>query len=448
VANPLFLTSQFVAAGLFFLIALVLVFVRCPSKANRPFAAYLVVQAGILLANGMSRIDARPDFWIAVYGDLQLLVVPVLLYFVLQYIRPLPAPWLTVASVGVLVAAVAIQVIAFLAPCLHLCATSAGGMTTGPLFLLDSAGSLWLAGVALWLMVASRGFRPAKRTAIALVASSVALVALLDGILAFDVIRLYGWGNPAMGLEGAWATVAPPLRLVAVLPALASLALLIQAGGSLEERARRGIITGIAVLGVLLSALVIIWDQKEGLAATLGYFVANLWSVLAAGVVAFALLRHRLFGLDAAVKFTVSRSTIAAAFVALFLIVSKLGETVAQSAFQGQGPLWGTLMGAVAAGLLLFALRPLERMGEKVAETVLPGDRPGKRRSGGPASLKHYREQVELVWSDGIMGLRERTLLEDLRNRLGISPEDALRIEHETAQSHGRPAGRPGRQPV
>jgi hypothetical protein len=433
--SPWFLTNAFVAATLLVAMAAVLLVVRCPTRANRPFAAYLLALAGMYVANAAARLapdgSAAESFWEAAFADVALLLLPLLVYFAVQFGRPLQGRALTALSVAVLVSAAALQVAKLVDPCLHLCAGH-DGPRAGPLWWTATLGAL-----LLWTV---RARSEAKRTAVAVVASGMALVALLDAILALDVVRIQGPLQGLAGLEATvWGDVGPTLRAAAALPAFAILATVVAWSPDPAERRRRIALAAGGIAACAASAAVIILDEDLGSpTANLGAFVSNLWSVVFAAVVAFALLRHRLFGLDSAVKFTVSRSTIVATFLAMFFVVSKIVETVAQEAFATDGTVWGALVGAVAAGLLLFAIRPLERLGERVADTVLPGHRtPEMERK-----LRHYHEHVQLVWSDGLMGIRERSLLEKLRVKLGISPEDALRIEAQAAERAEPPSTR------
>ncbi|MCA1810671.1 MAG: hypothetical protein LC623_01505, partial [Halobacteriales archaeon] len=84
-----------------------------------------------------------------------------------------------------------------------------------------------------------------------------------------------------------------------------------------------------------------------------------------------------------------------------------------------------------AAGLLVFALSPLERLGRRVADAVGPRPQEGLTHR---ERLRLYEEQATLVWSDGVMGAKENLLLERLRSRLGIALEEATRINQAAAR--------------
>lgn len=151
-----------------------------------------------------------------------------------------------------------------------------------------------------------------------------------------------------------------------------------------------------------------------------GYGIARSVAVLLLG---YAILRHQLLGMDVRVKVTVKRSTLAAAFVGLFFVVSES----AQALFSDRV---GTFLGIAAAGMLVFALAPLQRLAERVADVAMPGV---KGASEMTRDERHgfYREQVRIAWADGALTADERRLLESTRAQLGLSVEEAARIEHE-----------------
>ena len=68
----------------------------------------------------------------------------------------------------------------------------------------------------------------------------------------------------------------------------------------------------------------------------------------------------------------------------------------------------------------------------------------------GPEQRRRlYRDQVELAWHDGLMGVKERMILRNLRDRLGIAPHEAERMEDDVTfgarglRVRARPRGTP-----
>lgn len=153
-------------------------------------------------------------------------------------------------------------------------------------------------------------------------------------------------------------------------------------------------------------------------------------------LITFAIVRHQLFDIDLKVKFTLRASTLAAAFLAVFFVVGQLAQNFLNDAY-------GLLVGGVAAGLLLFALNPLQKVAERMADKAMPGAKP-------VASLSHrerhsiYREQLEIAWSDGTLNRKERLQFERLRQRLDLSAEEALALENGVLG--GAPAGKVGKR--
>jgi hypothetical protein len=154
--------------------------------------------------------------------------------------------------------------------------------------------------------------------------------------------------------------------------------------------------------------------------------------VLTVAVLAYAILKHQLLGLDVKVKWTLTRGTLAGIFIAVFLVTTQ----VAQNYLSGYGP----LVGGVAAGLLLFALTPLQRVAERVANVAMPSVK-SVGEMAHPERASAYRQQAVVAWADGNVDRRDRAFLEALRNSLGLSHEEAARLESEAAASQPAAAG-------
>lgn len=142
-------------------------------------------------------------------------------------------------------------------------------------------------------------------------------------------------------------------------------------------------------------------------------------------LLAYAILRQQLLDIDLKVKWTIKQSTVAAAFIGVFFVVSNGVQTFFQGSF-------GPYRGIAAAGALVFAIAPLQRAAERVANAAMPGVKTTSEMSPD-ARLHLYREQARAAWSDGAISKDERLLLDRLRASLGVSHEDANRIESEAA---------------
>jgi hypothetical protein len=144
--------------------------------------------------------------------------------------------------------------------------------------------------------------------------------------------------------------------------------------------------------------------------------------LLGVGILAYAILRHQLLGLDVRVKWTIRRGTLAAVFIVVFLVISQVAQNYLQQ--------YGVLAGGVAAGVLLFALTPLQRFAERVADTAMPGVKPAGEMTGDERR-RAYREAARIAWEDGTLSRDERAMLRGLQRAFGLTDADAQRIERE-----------------
>jgi len=155
----------------------------------------------------------------------------------------------------------------------------------------------------------------------------------------------------------------------------------------------------------------------------LGVNCASLGLVL---LLSYAILKVQLFDIDLRIKRGIRRSTVAATFLAGFLIV----EQFVQNFFTGH---FGLLIGAVAAGLMLFALGHIRRFAAALANGAMP------EVSATPEylafrKLEVYRAAFEGLYADGVVSDKERATLDRLRFKLGIQPGDALAIEEDVSR--------------
>jgi hypothetical protein len=96
-------------------------------------------------------------------------------------------------------------------------------------------------------------------------------------------------------------------------------------------------------------------------------------------------------------------------------------------------------VGIVAAGALLFALTPLQHAAERVASAAVPGAKPVAAMSGADRA-RLYREQARFMWQDGQLSEDERRALLHLRDQLGLSRDEAARLEEEALGERARAA--------
>ncbi len=153
------------------------------------------------------------------------------------------------------------------------------------------------------------------------------------------------------------------------------------------------------------------------------------------GLITYSLVKHQLFDADVRLRWALKNSSVAGAFIITFLVVSQLIQN-ATSQWLGVG------VGALASGLLLFALTPMQRLADRITVGALPPSRPVSAMSGDERA-DIFREQLEIAWSDGTLSRVERLRFEKLRERLGISADAASALENEvlTGTAPTKPAG-------
>ncbi|HVM44426.1 MAG TPA: hypothetical protein VM582_00720 [Candidatus Thermoplasmatota archaeon] len=148
-------------------------------------------------------------------------------------------------------------------------------------------------------------------------------------------------------------------------------------------------------------------------------------SIVFVVLLAVGVLRTQLFDIDLRIKWTIRQGTVAAAFVAVFFVVSES----AAAFFEGRA---GTYVGIAAAGLLVFALAPLQRAAERFSDRAMPDVRPTSEYVAYK-KLEVYRAALEGALADARVAPREREILDRRRAKLGISSEDADAMERELA---------------
>ena len=146
------------------------------------------------------------------------------------------------------------------------------------------------------------------------------------------------------------------------------------------------------------------------------------WALLAyVALTAYGVAVYHLFDIELRLKWTLERGTVAVAFVAVFFVVSE-----GAAAFLSER--LGTLAGLLATGLLVFALAPLQRSAERLADAALPTvqDRPEYRAY---RRLQIYGEALAEARSSGPITPVGRLALEKLRESLDLDRKDATELE-------------------
>ena len=152
-------------------------------------------------------------------------------------------------------------------------------------------------------------------------------------------------------------------------------------------------------------------------------FLYAVWRLVPAALLAYAVLRGQIPGLDVKVRWGMSRGSVAAAFVAAFFVA---GEG-AQILF-GQGNEW---VGLLAAGALVFALAPLQRAAERLAERAVPVAAPSGAAAIRPRGAELYRRSLRFALRDGRIAPEEELHLFEVAEELGLTAGDAMRLRQE-----------------
>jgi hypothetical protein len=139
-------------------------------------------------------------------------------------------------------------------------------------------------------------------------------------------------------------------------------------------------------------------------------------------IVAYGILSVRLLNIQVKVRQGVQRGTLAAAFVAIFFLISEGSASILSERF-------GTVAGLLGATLIVFLVSPLHRLTEWLSGHVVRVDERSEYRAY--RKLQMYAAAVEDALAYGEVGPAQRTLLDRLRESLEMSPEDALRIESD-----------------
>ena len=152
------------------------------------------------------------------------------------------------------------------------------------------------------------------------------------------------------------------------------------------------------------------------------YIMYALGTLLAVPLIAYGILKTQLFDIDLRIRWTIRQSTIAAAFVAVFYLVTEGADRVLASEL-------GNWIGLLASAMLVFFLAPLQRFAERVATIAMPNTR-NTPEYAAYRKMRVYEAALEDALPGGITE-KERTLLSHLRDSLRIESADAEALEND-----------------
>lgn len=156
-------------------------------------------------------------------------------------------------------------------------------------------------------------------------------------------------------------------------------------------------------------------------------------------LLAYAILQYQLFNIHLTIKWTFRQGIVGSAFAGAFFLGSELVEEIVA--------VDGTLAGIAVAGAVSLAFRPLQRFAGRVANAAFPHV---SRSPEYVASRTEevYRAALEGGYEDGRITVRERGMLDRLRERLGLTPEQAERLEAEVGSMLAPPPEGSGSAPA
>lgn len=257
----------------------------------------------------------------------------------------------------------------------------------------------------------------------------VLLIGLAADVLAFHVMRpayLSGMtSTPYARVEGVIGPAMEIHFLVFLAIFVFSLAVAVDTWrrapqGSVLRQKAKAYAVAFGTRDVTYVALIVLdftlWPEASALGFAWG-------AILFVPLLAYAALKVQLFDIDLRIKWTIRRGTVIAILAVAFVIVAETAQNWLSDSY-------GYLAGGLAAGALLLALRPLDRVGAKVADAAMP------RVEETPTYVAYrkmevYKAALEGASQDGEITPKEREMLRRLRESLQIADADASALEHD-----------------
>ncbi|HET6404534.1 MAG TPA: hypothetical protein VFH78_07795 [Candidatus Thermoplasmatota archaeon] len=398
------------------------------SPHQRATRAFVVATASTGIAFLLPLLEERLAWWRTHSSALEAVVYVAIglstIYFLCVY--PRPRGWIGRSRWGawaVTGAGASLALLLVLRPSLY---------TDGPLVVIDS---LWAATAALFfVMFALDATRappgPLRRALILVLASGLLQASVYGGML---VLNDLGARLQPGAFDAPFSRQTYLIVEAAGLCALASLAIVVVHALRSRDRTYRREAAGLLALCTVAFAVTAVvtfatppapgrrWlsDPQEVL--------DGASALVALPILVYALLRHRLFDIDLKLKWTIKRGTVVAVFVAVFFAASQIAQSFLEDTL-------GWAMGGLIAGLLLFAIAPLQRMADRVAAAALPDvreDLPADRR------MRFYRLAVTMALSDGALTRAEEQHLAQLAEELGLRHTEALAVRQDVERELG-----------
>lgn len=214
----------------------------------------------------------------------------------------------------------------------------------------------------------------------------------------------------ASGTTGALVDLLLPVRFLLGIAVLASVAWTAIRHANLR-------LPCMGVLAVLLGHIALrlaFMFREGGLDSSVAWTAWSIPLTLSSlGFLAYVAFHDQAVGLNRKIRIGISRAALAMMFLGVFFIVAQVAQNYLSEEF-------GYLTGGIAAGAMLFAVAPLQRVAERLArvDRAPPDDR----------AADVYREAVELTLLDRAITPREERHLAHLAERLGLAAGSAMDI--------------------
>lgn len=409
-------TAVALAAGLAMLaLAAALLVQDFASRVHRALALFLVLrgllEASIAFTEDVVDLAGRLRVYL-------LIAVPfAVLWFAFVYRsrysgRPLSTRGYLLGGLAILAAALLVEGLYLADHGLYAAPSGPDDVDTGPLLTFAYLPFLAYILLAFMLVLDARARPLSRRTPLLLAAFGLSVEPLFYALFRVADSLLDAAAGHAVsgGLELAEVTayagvLVMAAALLAVLPAAHRRTF--AAGWALPAASALGVAVVVATAPSVVTGVRLL------------QFFVGIWSLVFPVLMAYALARHHLFDAEVKVRFAIRGTTLATLFLAVFFVVSQL----AQNFLSTRG---GLLVGGTVTGLVLFAINPLQRWADGLANRAVPAGPGGLSLQ---ARRRLYLEQLEIAWGDGRLTPKERLLFARLQERLGIGADEAARLE-------------------
>jgi hypothetical protein len=177
------------------------------------------------------------------------------------------------------------------------------------------------------------------------------------------------------------------------------------------------VIEGIAITTTLLRADIVntlaaggniaSWKVPAFLISAIALFFTYVVGI------GYAILKAQVFDIDLKIKWGLRRGTVAGFLVGVFFVGSQLVENVTNAQF-------GLVGGSVVAGLAIFALRPVSRLVDRIADRAMPGVE-NTEEYVRFRKLQVYQTALDEMLLDGVLSAKDERVLAALGKQLGVA---------------------------